>query len=431
MAGQAQLVKEVIDHIDHYPVKDEQTVRWSKETYYRKLGELAECTVDGFEESDLNNHHRISKETIRYELHDILHEVEERQRTSSDTINLNNEFATLKDNRWNSLLGGNYTTYTITFPIHIRDHGRLTNRFTAAGIELINIPYQTWETEYQQRALNADQRYLDEVINRLPADFRFDGYSFWKVEYNANDAKYAFQNVRKALHLFLAKLTYAIHFEDAMKPTAAGRDKLPRYRWSALREPPLYVVFDKNDYIDFFAPSIQFTKSEATRDFAETVQYLQDLPEFSVTRDDPITVETKIVNALLSYHDGMTESTIQDSFLSFWRGIEILAKYDSPHEDVGPKALFIYKYISDTTYIVPGLEEFVEEMAEKRGEFVHRRVDLEISERERGYAKILLHRLLEFYFTMHRVYTLTDFETVLRYGALEESEKETMKKFLS
>jgi hypothetical protein len=422
MSEQEKLIEDALKHVYFIPGWNIHQIK-EKEAYYGKLAELAEANLDGFDKSGQNDNHRLTKQTVMSELDTILRKVKHRKRTSDD-VDVISEFSELKNRHWSELLGQGYSTYTIVFPLHIREHGPYTDRFETSGKAMVNIPYETWHTEYLETAIDEDERYLTELLSKIPSDFRFDGYSFWKIEYEANDAAYAFEHIRSVLRLILAKLVFVQHYKLVSKPRSISRDKIPRDRWSALREPPLYLIFRSSNYIDFFASPIQYTKSEGTNDFPKTVQHFRDLPNPSIKRNDPDDVETRLVNALLSHHDGMTESTIQDSFLSFWRGIEILAGYDSPHKEIGPKALFVYKYVFKTSYLGSELEDFVDEIAQKRGDFVHRRVDLEISEREQRYAKILLDALLEFYFVTHKISTKDDYKTILKYGALDDDEKD-------
>ncbi|WP_458186354.1 hypothetical protein [Haladaptatus sp. NG-WS-4] len=196
-----------------------------------------------------------------------------------------------------------------------------------------------------------------------------------------------------------------------------------------LKEPFVYLVFDGEEYLNYWPYDYELRRSSegGRRDMAERIERFENLPGLSASREDLAEVDESLANALLAYQDGITESSVHQSFFAFWRGMENLAQVEQGQkkEVVVNRAIFALENVTEKGIVRRELREAIDEIYNKRNDLVHEGPHSGISQDHRKAAKILLDSLLELYFLYYEEeFSKEEFRLLLDYGTRDPEERE-------
>jgi len=394
---------------------------------YQIIDERIESETDFYPDR-----YRLSKKTLIEAYEDAVIELAN-ETHEQDDIDFEGEFQKKKTEILCSTLGAELKTYTIVFPLNLRAEA-IPDSFSMMETEIVEISEEKWKGEYEKPARDADETSLNAFLEESPNNLEErDGlggkFTFWKMEYEARDHHYALSQIPKIVRLFLGKFNFVLYKWSAGVPQPAGGDKPPNARWSQLKEPFVYLVFEGDEYQNYWPYDYDLRRhSEGIRgDIEERMSYLKNLPDLPAERSNLEGVDELLVNALLAYQDGITETSTHQSFFAFWRGLENLSQIGRSESNkvVVDRAVFALENVTDRSTVRPELKEAIDQIHQKRNELTHEGPHTGISQHHRSASKILLDALLELYFTYYeKGYSKEDFRVFLKYGALSEEERE-------
>lgn len=355
---------------------------------------------------------KISKNTLESKLQELLNNVKNEDDPESKFWD---GFQDLKDR----LGSGSERQYTIAFPLNILFTGiECPDSFNALDMHIENISKEEFENDFVRRAEgNSD---YDEFIEQTPNSFNTE-YSYWKVKSPARDVGFSVDLVENRLDLLLGQINYAIHYgvSQFLKYTASIWPK----RWSELRFPFIYLVFENNRYNTTYR-SEDVTPRKAVRisgkkanGFANIFPEIQGLEKSAK-------VDQRLIRALRSYQKGITSPTFKEAFLHFWRGLETLTLVGEQDRTE--------TVLKRAQSIVPLQPPFISEerlnlIAEKRNSAVHEGIDVSIAKLDRNLLKLLLDELIRFYFEYRDKFEYADFKFALLHGVKSSSELSSFK----
>ncbi|GKZ13372.1 hypothetical protein [Haladaptatus sp. T7] len=351
---------------------------------------------------------------------------------SDDLEDWVDEFKRRKDNLLKKTIGAEKTTYTVVFPLNIRDSD-IPSSISTPDVEYNKITYDKWRSEYKEQALNKDdttlERFCQETPNHLDArDSLSMFYTFWEAKYDARDELFSLHVVSNQTKILVAKLNFVIYKWSAGIPQPSrNSSRPPSARWSRLQEPFFYLTFKEGDYVTYQPVDYGYRRGAVSTgrvDCEKIYEFLQ-LPDFSAETPSLAGVDEDIVNALLAFHEGITESSTSQSFFSFWRGMENLAQVESGQkEEAIDRAEFALNRARGKKRR-PELDEAMENIRDKRNMFAHEKPNVRVTPSDHGITKLLLDGLLEFYFENYqRGFSREDYQQLLKYGAKSETERE-------
>lgn len=172
-------------------------------------------------------------------------------------------------------------------------------------------------------------------------------------------------------------------------------------------------MFEDDDYLFTWPMDFGYRRTEPTSEHRiDMVSKFESLPKLS----EGNAVDEYLMDALLAYQDGMTEASIRKSFFSFWRGIEILSRVDSPKWEAKERGRFALEYVRGKDPVFPTFEKAHEEIDEVRDSLVHDGVRVSVRKDHRNYTKVLLDGLIDLYFQERDGFDEKDFAIFLEYG---------------
>jgi len=392
--------------------------------------------IDDFIESETSfNAHRqkLSKTTIILAFQDALIEVAE-EIHSVDDPDLENKLEEMKQEVLRNTLGRDLETYTVVFPLNLKENSRIPGVFSMPDANFERISEREWEQDYEQPARENDETSLSAFLEESPNDlYESDGmggvFTFWRMDYDARDHRYALSQVPEIVRLLLSELNFVIWQWTSGIPRPASNERPPNARWSELKEPFIYLIFSQDEYLDYLPYDYELRRgSEGNRrNMDERIERFEQLPGFSVRREELTDVEETIANALVSYQDGITESSIHQSFFAFWRGLEILTQVERGQgkDVVVERALFTLENVTEREFVRRRLKRALDEIEDKRNSLVHEGPHTGISHSHRDTSKLLLDAMLELYFSYYdEDFSNDDFRQLLKYGTMTSQERE-------
>jgi hypothetical protein len=376
--------------------------------------------------------HKLSKRSLILAFQDAVIEVADQ---THDEVNpdLETIYQEKKEEVLRQTLGQALTTYTIVFPLNIIENDAIPDSFSTpeAGIE--RISETKWREEYEEPARAQDDTSLESFLEESPNDlYESDGlggvYTFWKVEYDARDHRYALSRVPEIVRILLGKLNYVIWKRSVGVPRPVNEDRPPKSRWSQLKEPFVYLAFEGDEYLNYrpYDYDLRRASEGQRRDMEERMENFHQIPDLSATRDNMYSVQELLANAILAHQDGITESSVHQSFFAFWRGIENLAQVSRTQGKnvVVDRALFALESMTEKGVVREELQDAIYEIHNKRNELVHQGPHTGITRYHRAAAKILLDSLIEFYIYYYEEdRSADDYRRLLKYGTKSTDER--------
>lgn len=281
--------------------------------------------------------------------------------------------------------------FTVAFPLNISPDYCDIDQIKVGDVNFSQISNEEWSTkfvpEYKQ---HADDSHVMSVLwnyaHQLPVDLDDPSFTYWKASYYARDSGFATNKIIQSLSILLGKINYTIH---EGKPLSYSPNPWPD-RYSNIVHPFIYFKKNSNGFFGGFRVGdvescLLPTECPSTElDDASEIA----LPNFtSDTNLDP-----RITSAIAAYQSGITASTNEISFFSFWRGIESLASFsrDDSSGKIGDRC---------RAWLAPEDEELndllIRRLYKKRNEYVHEAGSTPITIYDRDISKLLLESLIE------------------------------------
>ncbi|MFC4540818.1 hypothetical protein ACFO5R_02605 [Halosolutus amylolyticus] len=377
--------------------------------------------------------HKLTKRTLISAFQDAVIEVAE-ETHEEDAPNLDSLFQDKKGEVLRETLGHNLITYTIVFPLNLRESSKIPDSFSTPNADFERISETEWREEYEEPARNQDETSLVAFLEESPNDlYESDGlggvFTYWKTEYDSRDHHYALSRIPEIVRLLLGKLNFVLWERSADVPQPASNERPPNARWSQLKEPFVYLVFDGDEYLNYWPYDYDLRRGSegGRRDTDKRMEKFGEFPDLSAAREDLSSVDEFLANAILAYQDGITESSVHQSFFAFWRGIENLAQVErgQAKEVAVDRALFALESMTEKGVVREELQEAIKEIYGKRNELVHQGPHTGISRYHRAAAKILLDVLIELYIYYYEEgYSAADYRRLLEYGTRSAEERE-------
>lgn len=400
------------------------------------ITKLASSIVE--DETNYDAHeHRASKMYMVQEMVDFLQKIAE-ERYENPGIDVVSAFKTKKGDFCRRTLGGSFNSYTLAFPLNILGVEKSRLCFETPETKIKNVDRYVWKDVYEKPARKCEdssfKRFLDrESPNSLePDDYGNKKFTFWKAEYDAQDGSYALSAIQNVVRFFLAKLNYALY--NGLGKTKPSGNKPPYARISPLQEPFFYLVYDGNmNYNSYHPMDFEYRRRQSfvRGNASEILSRFDELPRLSTVNPDLSSIQETLMNALLAYQEGVTTSILEQSFLSFWRGIENLAQIekDQSHREIMSRVEPIFRIQIEDEPLLEREKNALRQIRETRSRLVHEGSNLphgnhrkKVTEPKQLIAKRMIDNIIEFFLEYYEEgYNSHDFQTFLKYIAEAET----------
>jgi hypothetical protein len=422
-------LEDALECLRYDPIEEEYRVRSGMGTKIQRI-------LEGYIEEETSfdsQRHKLTKRTVIPAFQDAVIEVAE-ETHEEDNPELDSLFEEKKAEVLRETLGSDMTKYTVVFPLNLRKRSKIPDSFSTPDADFERISEAVWQEKYEEPARDQDETSLVTFLEESPNDlYEGDGlggvFTYWKTEYDARDHYYALSKIPEIMRLLLGKLNFVMWKRSADVPQPASNERPPNARWSQLKEPFFYMVFDGDEYLRYWPYDYDLRRGSegGRRDMDERMEKFEEFPDLPADRKDLNGVDEFLANSVLAYQDGITESSVHQSFFAFWRGIENLAQVEPGQnkEEAVDRALFALESMTEKGIVREELQEAIEEIYSKRNKLVHQGPHTGISRHHRAAAKILLDVLIELYiYYYEEEYTLKDYRRLLEYGAKSVEERE-------
>lgn len=377
----------------------------------------------------------MTKHTMIVAMHDFMLEIAEelQHNPGQDSVDT---FERRKPQMLRQTLGVDLTKYTLTFPLNIRRIQDMPDTFSTPETTIMRIDRSTWKTECEADARDDDAftRFLEESPNTLEPDrYGNETFTFWTVDYAARDGYYALSVIQEIIRLFVAKLNFVFHERQRGQSQPVSSDRTPYARWSPLQEPFFYLIFDSNDYVDYRPMDFDYRRRPLfpSEEMEDAMDRFDELPDLPVEDDDRDSLDVTLVNALFALQDGITASTPQQSFFSFWRGVENLTHVEPQQSTalIMERARPLFEAKTEEEYVPQHQKDAIAELYRKRNDLAHTGPPIRIQEPHRTVIKRILDKLLALHVDRYTEYDETDFKTFLvHYNKPLDGNKQALKR---
>lgn len=424
-------MKKAIDCVDNASIDGGFRVQPGKKRRFHRL--MSDIVGD---ETNYDAHdHKITKQTMIQEMHKMLINVAEEIHDDPE-LDAKSVFDEKKREYCRNTIGSKKIEYEIAFPLNILNIEKILRSVATPETSIEWIERDKWKENYENPARENDKNHFERFLDREspnslePNRYGNERFTFWKADYEARDGDYAMFAVQNITRFFISKLNYAL-YEGRGKMQPAGNDRPLYARWSPLQEPFFYLIFDDTgEYVNYWPMDFEYRRRAeiaAREDMDERIERFQKLPNLPTVNPELSALDEKIMNALLSFQDGITVESTQQSFFSFWRGIENLAQVErqQSHDSVTDRVLPLFNVQTTDEHVGSEEEEALNSLTDKRSNLVHEGPNSRITETHQLVAKRLLDNLFEFYFEYYdRNYDSDDFRMFLKYMADSQEENE-------
>ena len=353
--------------------------------------------------------HREIAEVIK----DLFFEIKEDEVAGELTNDVVSEFKSRKGTVLSQLLSGSLTEYSLAFPLNLGLIKSEVGKLSALEADFEQVEQDEWINQYFNTAKAEDDGFLAEFLDVSPNDYLEDRFAYYRTKYKARSEGYALSRIQDLANLAVGMLNRCLHQNSRAPPRPHSDTALPYETWAALKEPAFYLVFENDEYL--FPRPMDYSYRrvlKANRERRQTASEFESIPNLS--EDDP--VDSDLINAILAYQDGLTETSERKAFFSFWRGIEILSQVDTPKSEVKERCRFGLEYIRGEDGIFPTLEPAHEEIDDVRNSLAHEGVNIHVGHNHQNYAKVLLDGMIDLYIQERENFDQDDFDTFLEYG---------------
>ncbi|WP_226480387.1 hypothetical protein [Natrinema amylolyticum] len=414
-------VREAVDRVWKDPRNGEYRIELGKEKEFRRR------VISVSEDLNLDNdRHRLSEHGVVELVQDILLRLGKTIETTDEDLDLKKEFENQKQVVFSEVLGNPPNDYQIVFPLNLQVLGSMPDEIDIGETNLELIKYEEWQEKYLQPAIKNQSSNFESFYEENPNDPDRFSWSYWRVIFPARDARYAIYEVQDTLQLLMAEINFIHHKWGISMPRPAGSGRAPRDRWSHLQSPFVFLAFSGDEFERYYALDYDYRGGLADRTFMPNIEDFDSLPGFYKQRDELSGIQELIANTLILFQDGITEPVFRRSFFDFWRGIEHLAgKEGLDNEEIVKRAVFALHFVGEFENGLPSkTEEAINELDTTRNMLTHDWPDARILERHRDAAKVLLDGLLTLYLEHWDEYDMSDFQYLLEFGTMTQSEGE-------
>lgn len=353
--------------------------------------------------------YNISSDHVRSELRDYLASLKDKPDSGNYFIENTDEF----EQRIRAISS---TQYTVAFPLnfHFRP-GRKRDEFSALGYEIERLPRRQWLSRFKEPAEENEEANhkrpgddpLTSFLDETPNEFSRN-HTYWKFEIEARDQDFAVEHLEMVLEYLLGQLNFS-----ALAGTTEGTSIKNTFwpsGWSNLKLPFIYLVFEDDDYTQFYYNTDFYLRKKFTVHSIRQSQFDRYLDEFPEIEEPFTDFEEIFVNALRRFQTAITEPEREDSFLEYWRCAEILTLVD---EDDDMKTV-IQRVAAPLEHENPELFRFRLERARiKRNKLVHEGTDISVTKEDQNRLKSVLDSLIQLYIEQFDEWNKSDFEFYL------------------
>ncbi|MFC6722892.1 hypothetical protein ACFQE1_00430 [Halobium palmae] len=402
-------VKKAYSYIERgFPNGEIRVPRRGSELFAHEVNRIIEEKLT-FDIHDARLTHREIWESIK----ELLVEIKREEVNEGLSEDIETLFDRRKGDVLSELFGKELKEYTLTFPLNLGVLEPLVDELPVLNREFKPVPQNEWIEEYFDVAKAEDDGFLRNFLDVSPNDFLSETFSYYKIRYNARSEGYALYRIQDLANIALGKLNHCIFRHSREIPRPRNETALPHETWAALKEPAVYLVFQEGEYL--FPRPMDYGYRRGAKTSHRHQQYIErfyDLPTLSEDDD----VDTDLINALLAFQDGMTESLRRKSFFGFWRGIEILSQVGRPKSEIKNRSRFGREYMWGENAVLPIFEKTHEELDDIRNKLAHDGVHVFVGDDHRNYTKLLLDGMIELYYEERDNFDQDGFGTFLEYG---------------
>ncbi|WP_115864214.1 hypothetical protein [Halorussus litoreus] len=226
------------------------------------------------------------------------------------------------------------TTYTIVFPLNIVfNKVERPDKYRSLGHSVQAISSNEWG-DYCDKAYEAEQNRAEESDaindrNKLkkwfsdsPNKLDRDAQSYWLMEIDALDPKYASDTCVEALQFLLGRINFALT-RNQLEGNQIN-SSVWNTRWQDLRLPFIYLIFEEDDYLKFSYSTDPTPRRSTILSGHDASRYTEYFDEISSLNGNLNDMENRLVRSVSSFQDAVTNTNREDAFLDYWRSAERL-----------------------------------------------------------------------------------------------------------
>ncbi|KZN23041.1 hypothetical protein A4G99_16105 [Haladaptatus sp. R4] len=311
------------------------------------------------------------------------------------------------------------STYNIVFPLNvIYDDIEHPDEYRVLGETVEALTDDVWETcsnwaydcekeKAEKSDVIGDRNKLEEWFKDSPNQLDRGGQTYWMVEIEALDNEYATDRCIAVLRFLLGRINFALSRNqlEGMQMNSS----IWNTRWMDLRLPFVYLIFEDNKY-SHFSYSRDPTPRKSVKLFGHKADrydnYLDDIPPLSDNRD---TMENRLVKAVHSFQDAVTDTEAEDAFLNYWRAAESLTL--TSETDTTSTVVQRARTVARTSNVVSQSK-----ICEKRNKLVHEGESVEITTDDTNTVKDMVEALIILYVNKSSDWSHDDFLFFFEHG---------------
>ena len=354
---------------------------------------------------------RVSEDTYKTKIEEIIEDIAD---TDDPIENFHSQLDEVEEE-----LKDDLQEYRVLFPLNFAHSSApgFDSRITIREVEFHRSHHRIWK-KYQEEA--SEESHLDEFLEALPTEEpRTNPLAhqyYWEVTYEAGEVDYAINRIESAVKILLGKIAFA---SQAFLNKHNMRNTFWRYGTISLNEPLCYLVVQDDDFLTFYTstdytPRRRYSLSGNSQDRFEEVY--PELPDFEGELSE---LEEHLASALKSYFQAISESDDDARLRHYWQCLEAVTL--TRNEDYG--AADPLKRARATAR--PELdfeinEDRIELLTDKRNSIIHEGGELNISEGDNQYLKMLADTSIYFLATDLDNYSIEEFEKFFYFGSKSE-----------
>lgn len=374
-----------------------------------RLNALIQWFADSLFNEDYDDY-LVSEENIEKQTDEILHRAHNQSQGPQNVIQ---ELA----DRFESIKQSPPKVYTVVFPLNlVATLGSLfKEEFDVAGHSIRKIDQEAWNDEYYQPI--SDDTQFKEFAEKLPSKYNPAENTHWRLPVQARDEQYAARLAKQIIEYWLGTINYCVHGTRNHSEIRALSQQKAAY--ARLRHPRFILVSKCGGSQHFYRGSDLSDRDpyKMTRERSERAKKLYDnLIDYSIESE---TIGEVLMSTLRVYQRGLTTENTEESFLFYWRGLEMITitGRDSSTIEAVDRAESMGVFTG--TDISPSRLRII---ADKRNTLVHEGVNVRISTSELDIIKRLLDGAILSTLLLRHHYDKSQIESLMKYGSDSEAE---------
>jgi hypothetical protein len=312
--------------------------------------------------------------------------------------------------------------YTVAFPLNYDKRSRdlLPDTLVFRDTEFESIDFSSWEhdwvPEYEEPDGDRDLTRLCRFLKDSPNDIYNQYYTYWQTTCYARDQQFAMDHSSKALTTILGQINYAMTYN---RTQGRGSHSGPwPSRWSELRSPFIFLIYQDGEYLSHYFPTgdASYRKPESPHSMREEAfeHVLSWLPTFETEES----IDPRLIESFNMFQSGITNTSYEQGFFEFWRGLEILASIDDDlqsTDDDDAISGIVERVAQIYDWSNPEIAEIRQyRIANKRNEYVHEGEYESINRNDYNFMKSLLEGIIDFACDKRTDWDVGDWIYVLR-----------------